>query len=272
MSTLFGRAVRVVVGSTLIEGLRVQLKVKKTSDKTPNTGHVTIYNLAEQSRAALKNKGTRLIIEAGYSGTIAQIFSGDSNTVNSTHEGPNWLTKVECVDGEKAYRYKPVAESFKAGTSVAAVFERIALKTGLDVQAATALVRQQISEQFTGGYSAIGQASAEIDKLLKGRGLEWSVQDGRLQVLVTGGTTQDQAVLLRDDTGLIGSPEYGTPTSEKKPQVLKARSLMQPSLMPGRKVRIEAANITGNFRALTVEHHGDTHSGDWFSDIEAVPL
>lgn len=270
MADLFNRAVRIVAGSLLIEGLRVQFKIKKTSRKEPNTAEVTIFNLSEQSRAGLK-RGAKLIVEAGYSTSISQLFSGDARLVDHAHEGPSWLTKIQCGDGERAYRYAVVNESFIPGTSVADVFARVADSTGLDVADAVRTVRATIKEQFTQGYTAFGRGSLEIDRLLKGRGIEWSIQDGRLQVLLDDTATRDSAVLLSPDTGLVGSPEHGSPETKKKPQVLKVKSLLQPSLRPGRRVRVESEAITGDFRVLTVTHQGDTHGGDFYSECECVP-
>lgn len=269
---LFGRAVRVIIDGLLIEDLRVQLKVKKTSKKEPNECHLTIWNLSPESRKALSSKGAKVIVEAGYVGSIARIFSGNARSVDHLHDGPNWLTKVQCGDGETAYRYALVTESFKPGTAVADVFAKAAQATGLDVTDAVNTVRVRVSDQFTQGYTAHGRAALEVDRLLKGRGLEHSIQNGKLQVLPTGTATREQAVLLSPDTGLIGSPEHGTAERKTKAQALKAKSLLQPDLAPGRKCRIESEAITGDFRIETVEHKGDTAGGEWYSEIECFPL
>lgn len=272
MAQLFGRSVTVVVGSLLIKGLRVQFKAKKSTKKEPNELELVIYNLSETSRASLQAKGTRIIVEAGYGETSAQIFSGDSRLIDHQHEGPNWVTKVQCADGERAYLYARVNESFRAGTTVANVFARVAEATGLDAVDAVATVRRTVTEQFTRGYTARGRASAEIDRLLKNRGLEWSIQDGRLQVVAPGVAITTQAVLLSPSTGLIGSPTHGTPAKKGKAQTLKVKSLLQPGLRPAAKIRIESAATNGDFRVETVIHQGDSLGQDWYSEVEALPV
>ncbi len=259
----------------IIENLRVQLKIKQTSGKEPNECTLTIYNLSADSRALLQSKGTRIIVEAGYAGTIAQIFSGTSSFIDHVHEGPLWLTKVQCSDGEIPY-HKPVKGSFKKGTPVATVFERVAELTGLDVKTAATTFKNLVKEQFTKGYTAFGKGGVELDKLVQGRGLEWSIQDNRLQLLPIGGTTNDTAVVLSPTTGLVGSPAHGSPdAARKKPAVLTVKSLMQPTLRPGRKVRVEDCadkSVNGNFRCVSVTHEGDTAGGAWYSEAEITPI
>jgi hypothetical protein len=280
VSELFQRAVRVIIGTKLVTGLRVQFKVKKTSKPEPNDGEVTIYNLSAESRAALASKGTRIIVEAGYGDTIAQIFAGDSRAVDHVHEGPDWLTKVQLGDGERAYRWEMVSESFKPGNTFADVFARVARSTSLDVEDAIRAVSANVHEQFTQGYTAHGRALLEVGKLLKGRGLEHSIQDGKLQVLKEGSALSDTGPLLSAATGLIGSPAHGTAANSKPsatgavrgPQMLKVKSLLQPGLRPGGRFHLESLSVKGDFRVVNVNHVGDTFGGDWFSEVEALPL
>lgn len=275
---LFQRAVRLTVDTQQIEGLDVQFKVRKTSNKEPNTCECSVYNLSQASRALLGEKGIQLTLDAGYVGTLAQIFRGNA-TCYHEHVGADWITRLSIVDGERSYRYALVNENFKPGTMVHHVVARVASALNLDVTDAVNLVRANNTEQFTQGYVAHGRASTELDKLLKGRGFEWSIQDGRLQVLLKGTTTSHREVVLTPDSGLIGSPTFGTasvgnpePGQKRGPRVLKLKSLLQPDLKPGRRVHVESEGIKGTFRILTVTHSGDTSGADWYSDVEAQPL
>lgn len=268
---LLGRRVRVIMGSVLFEDLHVSFKVKKTSGKEPNECELKVFNLAESTRAGMK-KGTKLILEAGYETTLAQIFAGDARQVDHERDGPNWVTTFKCGDGERAYRWARVNDSFKAGTSRFAVVQRVADQMGLDAREALATVQQYASDQFAAGFTAWGKASTVLDRLLSGTGLVWSIQDGKLQILPRGGVAKDAAVLLKFDTGLLGTPTLNTPNNAGEPSTLKALSLLQPNLKPGGKVRIESTSLKGNFRITTVTHSGDVAGGDWQSEIEGTPL
>lgn len=281
MTALFTRNVRIIAGSLLVENLRVQFKVKKSIEKEPNECEATIYNLSESSRAALQSKGSRIVIEAGYGRDTAQIFSGDSRFIDHSHQGADWLTKIQCSDGERAYRYTRVNESFAAGQSRGTVFRRLVQGSGLDTREAQQTVDGLLG-QLTQGYAAFGKLSTELDRLLKGTGLTWSIQDNRLQVLQEDAPTKDTAVLLSSSSGLIGSPVHGSPvegsapgTVTRKPQVLKVKSLLQPAIRPGGRIKLDVENKqldNAVFRVLTVTHTGDTHGQDFYSEAEVVPV
>jgi hypothetical protein len=111
-----------------------------------------------------------------------------------------------------------------------------------------------------------GQAADILDRMARSSGYEWSVQDGQLQFLEVGKALQRTAVSLTPDTGLLGSPEVG----EKG--VVTARSWLQPSIIPGRKVHIRSRQVNGFFRVLKLLHRGDTRGSEWYTEIEGQPV
>jgi hypothetical protein len=289
---LSDRKARVALDTLLISDLRIQFKTKKSLKKEPNTCEVSISNLNEQSRSALQKGRIKVILEAGYPDNIAQVFSGDSRTVDQVLKGATWETKITCGDGERAYRYARVAESFRPGTRVADVVQIVMESLGMPVVGHLAELRA-VTEQFLQGYSAFGKVASELDHLLKSRGFTWSIQDGQLQILQSDGTTTAGVIRLAPDTGLIGSPEHGNVekeaplsqvtgdaadvgfslTAKRKtgPAVLKVKSLLQPGLHPGGRVQVESRGVKGLFRIETVTHTGDTFGGEWYSELECLP-
>ena len=270
MTVLYSRICRVTVGTIVAEGLRVQFKVKKTLQKEPNTCDVNIFNLTAQHRAGLQVTGTPLILEAGYGTALVRVFSGQVRLADSTREGPDWISKIQCGDGEVTYRYATVSAAFGKGSPVAVVFKKVAEATGLDVSQALASFASP--ETFAQGYAAHGPARVEMDRLLKGRGYTWSIQDGKLQVIKGAATVPGEVVELNASSGLVGSPEHGTPEKKGAPAALKVKCLLQPQLVPGSLLKLSAETVKGNFRVETVSHTGDTHGGEWYSDLECRPV
>lgn len=279
---LYGRMVRVIVGrpppdyKTLlpnaieIENLRVSFKVSKSLGKEPNTAEVSITNLAGSTRAELQGKGHKLILEAGYEDTISRIFSGDVRTLDHTKTGADWITKATCGDGERAYQFARISESFAGGTRIADVVKACAKALGLEL--GNVNVVGLASDQFVNGYSAHGNAARELDRALRPLGLSWSIQDGRLQILREEEANAGTAIEISKDSGLIGSPEFGSPAEKGKPSILKVKSLLQPEIKPGGKFVLTSRAHSGTFKASKVEHSGDTAGGDWYTSIEASPL
>lgn len=274
-----------------ITDLRCQFKCKKTLGKEPNTCEITVTNLSEQSRAALQGKALRVTLAAGYEGTLSTVFAGDARHVDSMPDEADWNTKIQLGDGERGYRYGRVHESFRPGAPVVHVLQKIATGMALDSTQVTG-VTGLAGLRYEGGYAAHGRAAKELDRILKGYGYEWSVQDGKLQVLAPEAATADTIIELTFESGLIGSPTLNTPqpgsgapitgtvdpftgrvTSSRGKPTLKAKSLLQPEIRPGRRIRLDSVTgIKGTYRVTEVEHSGDTAGDEWYSEFEAVPL
>lgn len=272
-------------GADVIEvtDLRFAFEAKKSLGKEPNTLKITITNLSEQSRAALQGRTLRVTVSAGYEGTEGVLFVGDSRHVDSRPEGADWTTVIQCGDGERGYKHGRVSESFRAGVPVTSVLQKVADGMQLDSTQVVGVDGLR-GRQYVKGYVAHGRASRELDKILKGFGYEWSIQDGKLQVLRPDTSTAETVVVLDAGSGLIGSPTLNTPSptqhldpftnrvvSSGGRPTLKAKSLLQPSIRPGRRVEIDSVvGIRGTFRVTEVTHTGDTAGGNWYTDFEAV--
>lgn len=270
-SRLFARACRVIVAGVEVQGLRVSFKVKKTLKKEPNEAEVKIYNLSPAHRTALQKKGEPFLLEAGYGTDLRHVFTGDIRFGDSVREGPDWVTKIQSGDGERAYKFATISETFGKNTPVRSVAGRVLNAMGIDSKQAVDSLKT-LAGQFVRGYVAHGKASVELDQLLKGTGLNWSIQDGRVQILGDGAAAAGEALVLSSATGLIGSPEHGTPENEGDSPVLKVKSLLQPQLKPGGVVRMDSLNVKGDFRVETITHQGDTFGQDWYSDMELRQL
>jgi hypothetical protein len=254
-----------------INDLRISFRIKKTLSKDPNTAEIKVYNLSADRRASLPGKGAKVLLQAGYAGTLDQIFLGDARLIEHSQEGADWVTTIECGDGARAYRFAHVSESFSAGVPYADVISKIASVAGLDV-GNLGTVAAQTTGQFPQGYTVHGPAIKELAKVLEAAGYDLSIQDGTLQALTPGSTTTETVVVLDSDSGLIGSPEMGSAEKKDAKPLLNAKSLLQPILRPGRKVRLSSRLYKGLFRVATVEHSGDTASGPWESSLELEAL
>ena len=110
-------------------------------------------------------------------------------------------------------------------------------------------------------------AQRELDRLCKTLGYDWSIQDGQLQLLGARDTIEPgDAIVLNPASGMIGTPEPG------ENGIVEVRSLLIPQLSPGRRVKLEAAAIQGNYRVEKVVYQGDTRGQDWYADLELKPV
>lgn len=275
MALLFDRFARVTVDTFRIEGLRVTFKIKKTLSKEPNTADIEIYNLSADTRRAMRTKGALVTLEAGYKKENGVIFTGDARTIDHVRAGPDWITRIRCGDGEKAFQFNNAVISARPNAKRTDVAKKVIDALGLKPGNALGQIAGAVgagTDRFLKGYSFAGNAAKALDDLVRAAGLTWSIQDGEVQVLAADGKRREIAFRLSPDSGLIGSPEHGTPDKKSKKSKLKARTLLRAELKPGSAVVIDSEATKGNYRCDTVNHIGDSFSNDWFSDLEMLPI
>lgn len=250
-------------------GMRVQFKITASTQKEPNTSEITVTNLAPDHRAALQQKGVKVQLEAGYEATgMAVYFRGDARTVDHLRDKADWNTKIKCGDGDRAFRYAQASESFAADTSAADVLKYLAGQLGLQLGNVPAKVAD-FSVRFGSGYVVEGSVQRSLDRLVKSLGFTWSIQEGGLQVLAPGEAVASAVPLITSFTGLVGSPEMGSPEKKGKPQLLKFKCMLTP-VRPGGLVALRSERYDGQVRVNKVEHSGDIRGQEWYTTIEGV--
>lgn len=272
--------------------LRIQFKVEKNLYTPPNTADISVTNLSEHTREALQSFGAIVILEAGYQDQLffgddgenhlPTLFRGTARTIDHARQGSEWITRIQCGDGELAYRYSQASLSVAPGTSysdVAAQLAKSLQPAGVDISQFTAqLLAGKITfprDQFVSGYAVSGNAKRELEKLLAPNGWAISVQNGQLQVVAQNGSTGSPKILISEGSGMIGSPEHGTPDKNGLASMLKVKSLLLPSLGPGDPFVIKARDNSGNYSAQKVKHSGDSHgtgNDSWTTEIDSYPL
>lgn len=276
MSALYDRRYSVTLGSIKVTGLQVQFKASKSLGKEPNALDLNVTNLSKATREQLKGRGVPVIVTAGYPGNEAVIFSGDSRTIDHVQNGAEFMTHVQCGDGERAYQFARFSAGFGPGTAVVDVIRACAKSLSLNVgnleEALAAGGFRGNLTQFGRGFTAKGKSVEIFDSLMKSVGFTWSIQSGALVILKAGRAVQGQAIRISASTGMVGSPDSAAPDKKGGKPVTKVKSLLQPQLRCGGVVQIESESTNGQFVVQKLVHEGDSHGTPWFSSLEATPL
>jgi hypothetical protein len=269
---LFGRAWRIQVDDLVISELDCTFKVQRTLRPNPNACELTVYKLTREHRAQISTRKKQYVqIEAGYTEGTSRIFAGDVRKAESENDGKDWVTKIHAGDGERAYTTARVSRSFGPDTSVESVVRAVAESLGVglgnSLEALAGASLSNVGQAFPAGVVIDGKASREMTALMNSCGLEWSVQEGVLQILPKSTATTVPALVLSPSTGLIGTPAVG------KGKIVKARTLIQPGLTPGHRVQLrDTEGPTGLFRIETTEYSGQTDGKDWYADLALKTL
>lgn len=260
-------------GSIEITDLRISFVVKKTLDSSKNEMVLKIYNLNKDTRSRLEEDDVQIVLQAGYADIPEILFVGDITSAIHPRQGADIISTMECGDGNKALKSTFVSESFAPGTTVKDIVNKLGKSFSLPVKE----LPEGLEDQFANGTSLIGLAKDSLDQLAKSFNFDWSIQDNEVQIIRKQDTTIDEEVVLTSTTGLIGIPEKLVSNINKLPNDpnnksigIKAVSLLQPKLLPGRKTKIESKLLTGSYKVENVTHRGDTHGQEWLSEFEGT--
>lgn len=252
---------RVEDGRPSVEGLAMDFSVVKSRKRSSNKAEITLWNLEPTSLGVLQTPGCEVRLVAGYAEAAGLVFEGQiaKRGVTISPERPQLKVKIEAGDGESALARVSAGISLDVGASYRDAIR--ACCTDMGIKSGNLEDIPGIDRQFAGGFVAVGPTRDILTGLMRDLGCEYSVQNGALQGLAPRAARRETAVLLNPTSGLIGSPT-------KSKDGVEAKSLLQPSILPGSLIQIDAIDLKGIYVASEVTHAGSTRGGDWYSSIK----
>ena len=273
----FERFAKVRVGQRgekgfLFEDFRIAFDMTKSEESTPNSGTVSIYNLAEFSRNKIRNIGDAIELEAGYVQDEygdRLVITADVVDIRTDQAGRDIITVVQIGDGVEHLKNIKGAYSFKEGASVKDIIAKIAGAEGITLKSLDGVD----DANYANGFSEMGPFGAILDKLVGKLGAKWSFQNDELQIIPKHGNNGSPIFRISAKTGMVGLPTRDVDTSNLTPSPQssgwKVVTLLKPEIGPGDRVEIESAitDANGLYHVKEVKHSGDTHEGDFTSTL-----
>lgn len=259
---LFGRNAAIIIDDIKTTGLRIVFDLEKTKrGPEANKGTINVYNLNETTRVLSQQPDIIVILEVGYGENLEQLFIGNVSKSATKRQGANMVTALTVGDGEKALREVRFDKSYEAGVSIKTTINEVA-QTFRD---AAGVIVGNLAGVFAGvddkkeqsGLSLSGMAKDVMDRLVGKIDLEYSIQDNNFQLLQPDQGTQDEAVLLTPQTGLLGTP------AKRGDDGIEFVSLIIPGIGPGRLVTIRSKHIFETVKVTKATYRGDTHGQPW---------
>lgn len=263
MTIQFNRVCRLVLGKdgsgVDYSGMRIRFNIKKTSDSNANEAKIELYNVNPDHATQLLNKGTDILLMAGYEGNEQMIFTGQVRRATRKVEGTDRIILLETGDGDKALQDATVNKTFTKGSTDEQIIKECQSCMGVPTGHQDTVATKPRSR----GKTISGKASKELTKVAIKHEAQWSIQDGQLLMLTGDNTRPNATFLINDDTGMLGSPE-------ETEDGVKVCTLLNPAYLIGGVAKIEAISYQGGIRIESIEHSGDTHASEWSSKLEGT--
>lgn len=286
---LFDRQVRVAIGEGGGSGfeigaagangipLHVKFAFEKSDVESPNTGKVTIWNLNREHLAELEKKDCVVAVQAGYADNITEAFKGTVTHASTSKEGADRATEIELSSNMVELRDTGFSLSYAAGTKTDVIYHEIAAQMGLPMSSSpNAMTRSTV---LATGFSFVGGAKNLLNRLTRMDGINWTIQEGVIQLLKPGEPIALNCYELNAKSGLIGTPKRvnvssasgsskgGSETAESDDESAQlgweVTYLMNLAIGVNCYVHICSEVIDGYFRVQKISIDGDNYEGDW---------
>lgn len=268
-------------------GLKFYFDILKTDTETPNKAEIRIWNLSDDTSQRIQNEFDTVILNAGYRDNVGLIYKGNIVQVRRLKENStDKITHIIMGDGDKAYQYSMVNKTLSSGTTQADVlgaaldeFKRHGVEIGHIPDGLEKFELPRSKTMFKSARDIVRDVCRTI-------GASWSIQDGKLNIIMLNKALEGSAVLISQETGMVN------PGPEQTNDGVKVRCLLNPEITVGGKIKIKG-DITeaikpmdsknsespaklssdGVYRVIECRYFGDTYNGqDWYCDVLAVAM
>lgn len=281
MADYFDRKITLNVGDFSTSDLRIDFNVEKSLIGYPNLAKIIVYNISAASRAKIEEEGLSVELLAGYNSPTI-LFSGDLVNVVPVYEAPDWKVEIFAGDKSKIINESFINKTLPAGTTPDQLFNELVgqmegITTGLTdglkdcINNKRSLLR---TLQLSGGVKKF------LDELSRNCGFDYAVADGIIDTVKKDKALLDEPeIIINQNNGMLGSPE-------RTEVGVNVKTLLNPALKLGRRIKIEAASqkvnagnlffrevpapaTVGTFRIDKLIHIGSNFDNQWESQITA---
>lgn len=294
--TRFKRDYRLVVGPPgtsrgveIVPPMRVTFEIEKNTEEEPNVHKIRIWNLSPETTEAIIKPDNIAVLYAGYEWEDGPVLMASGNVLFGWvyQDGPDVVTQLELRDGYISVRDTVVSLGYSEGVEARRVIQDLARQMGLPLL----MPADAPNRTWQNGFSFYGAAHRALHKVTAGTGLEWSIQNGQLQVIARRGVTQRSTFVIAPDSGLLYYPERTREGAREKAKVKdektgdnrnitsakqqrdgwRVTSFLLPTVNPGDLVKLESKSVTGWFRIESLTHQGDYGGpGDWQTELNLI--
>jgi len=239
MIELFNRVIKISIEDIKIEKLRMTFNITKTMSNELENANITIYNLSNNTRNKIRRttyldervQGSPVIVEAGYSDLVQQVFSGEVTFISHEKKMANIITSLDASNQYLTCSTANVEKSFSKGVTAKELVEYLISQLGLDPQIET--VKEILNnKRFDRNYILSGQIRSNLNQITKLLDLSWTIQDKKLIILKQGQPLSMQAIEVSSNNGLI--------SVKRTNEGYDFFSLLNPQIKPGHLVYLKS--------------------------------
>ena len=263
-----------------VSDMRATFCIEKKAIQSVNYANAVIYNLSSAAEAAIVREGHGVIIEAGYeNGAYGKIFDGEVFQPLLDRENVvDFRLELHCIDGDSLLHMNFVnfvmAAGYDYNTSILNMARNA--RTPIPVDHITESLKKSKAPR---GKVIFGDWRDKAREISLDNGAQFYVNDGKLNVMNVTDVSQDEALVISPENGLVGTPQQidcgFTFRCLLNPNIkltnpcmrikLDNTIIQQEKAIQGQMISMLDQNMFGI--VIGMRHIGDTRGGDWYTDV-----
>lgn len=189
-------------------------------------------------------------------------------------------TEIEAVDGRVELRDTYLSLAYAGKINTKKIIEDIAREMGM---AATFSPKATFVD-FPNGFSFVGSAKEGLQKICEASSLNWTIQNGILQVTSPNEPISTRMYQLSAESGLIDVPkkvvmssisanlQTANKTSERGQVGWEVRYLMNGAVGVNDYVKLKSRFAEGEYRVFKLLITGDNLEGEWTCEAQLLEV
>jgi len=267
MSNLFRRVVELYADKKQFGGdFTIYFDVPFDDGDDANVAEIKIYNLTTQSINEIK-KGSKIILNAGYSGDAGSILLGEAQTVKTEWERVDKITTITVLDGSESWLKMPIKKTYKEGIKAKQILNDILAITGLEIGA----VNLPTNKVYKGGKTINTTLQKAIAQIAKDCGAKTHVNRGKIFIRPKN-EGDNIGFVLDAEHGLISSP-MPIEKEDKQKNIIKGFkvvSLLNHRIATDSLLQIKSKTANGIFRVESGKHYANGRA--FYTEMECYPI
>lgn len=280
--------------------MHFRFQTVQQDEESPANCSIRVYNLSEDTVKKIRGEFSQVVLQAGYvESAFGVIFQGNIRQyrIGREPDGTSTYLDILAADGDTAYNFATINKTIAAGVNGG---ERLAMM--VEAMTAKGVGKGKLLVPSTGGILPrgkvlFGMARAAIRQEAAAQGCTWTINDGKVNVIPLDGYLPGEAVVLTEQTGLIGRVE-------QTEDGMRCRALLNPKITVGGLIKIDNKSINqtasakgaeiaggqlaynryaglqrfadlqhdGLYRVYVSEFVGDTRGQEWYVDMICLSI
>ena len=253
------------------KGLKVTGTFQKTLMGMPSPSTISVYNLARDTRDAIRGSLTKISVQVGWQNTeLHTLFQGSVLSAVSERSGADITTRISAIPGYGAMVRGVSSKTYAAGMPVKDVVKDLAADLpGLAVSdSGLAGLEGSLGSS---GWSFAGSTKDGLTQLAGEYGFSWSIDDGQFRAVGDKASFGGFVELNGKEGGLISVVPALTGPLQVQNGV-KIKAIYVPGIVAGSSVRVNSdvsPKLNGTYRVHTCDISIDAYSDQWTMDIDS---